>query len=96
MRVNYSNPAFLRSSHSPTNSERKTTAISGEFSGYSSDRSTHSRFEVVTVLHRDDPIWVDVVGGNSNEHLNLARVPRESEMRAKLDPERAAGRVPVE
>ena len=56
----------------------------GEFSGYSSDRSTHSRFEVQAVLHRNNPIWVDVVGGNSNEHLNLARVPRESEMSTKL------------
>jgi 2,5-furandicarboxylate decarboxylase 1 len=56
----------------------------GEFSGYSSDRSTHNRFDVQAILHRSDPIWVDVVGGNSNEHLNLARVPRESEMSTKL------------
>jgi UbiD family decarboxylase len=56
----------------------------GEFTGYSSDRSTHNRFDVQAVLHRDDPLWVDVVGGNSEEHLNLARVPRESEMDARL------------
>jgi len=56
----------------------------GEFSGYSSDRSTHNLIEVETVMHRSDPLWVDVVGGNSNEHLNLARVPRESEMIRKL------------
>ena len=56
----------------------------GEFTGYSSDRSTHNRLEVQAILRRHDPIWVDVVGGNSDEHLNLARVPRESEMRAKL------------
>lgn len=56
----------------------------GEFSGYSSDRSTHNRVDVQAVLHRDDPLWIDVVGGNSDEHLNLGRVPRESEMSAKL------------
>jgi len=56
----------------------------GEFTGYSSDRSTHNRIDVQAVLHRDQPLWVDVVGGNSEEHLNLARVPRESEMDARL------------
>lgn len=56
----------------------------GEFTGYSSDRSTHNRLDVETVMHRDDPIWLDVVGGNSDEHLNLARIPREAEMIAKL------------
>ena len=56
----------------------------GEFSGYSSDRSTHNRLDVQAILHRNDPIWVDVVGGNSNEHLNLGRVPRESELSAKV------------
>jgi 4-hydroxy-3-polyprenylbenzoate decarboxylase len=56
----------------------------GEFTGYSSDRSTHNRLDIETILHRDDPIWLDVVGGNSDEHLNLARIPREAEMIAKL------------
>ncbi len=56
----------------------------GEFTGYSSDRSTHNRLDVDAILHRDDPLWVDVVGGDSDEHLNLGRVPRESEMWAKL------------
>ena len=55
----------------------------GEFSGYSSDRSTHNCFTVQAVLQRDDPLWLDVVGGDSNEHLNLARVPREAEMRRR-------------
>ncbi len=56
----------------------------GEFSGYSSDRSTHNRLDVEAVLHRRDALWVDVVGGNSDEHLNLARVPREAEMIERL------------
>jgi 4-hydroxy-3-polyprenylbenzoate decarboxylase len=56
----------------------------GEFSGYSSDRSTHNRLDVEAVLRRRDGMWVDVVGGNSDEHLNLARVPREAEMIERL------------
>lgn len=56
----------------------------GEFSGYSSDRSTHNVLTVETVLRRNDAVLLDVVGGNSAEHLNLARIPRESEMAEKL------------
>ena len=56
----------------------------GEFTGYSSDRSTNNLFRVDTVMRRSDAILVDVVGGNSAEHLNLGRIPRESEMVEKL------------
>ncbi len=56
----------------------------GEFTGYSSHRSTHNRIDVDALLYRSRPIWVDVVGANSDEHLNLARVPRESEIGNKL------------
>ena len=56
----------------------------GEFSGYSSDRSTRNRIDVCTVMQRCGARWVDVVGGNSHEHLNLGRVPREAEMIARL------------
>ncbi len=56
----------------------------GEFTGYSSNRTTNTLFRVETILRRRDAILVDVVGGNSPEHLNLSRVPRESEMAEKL------------
>jgi 4-hydroxy-3-polyprenylbenzoate decarboxylase len=56
----------------------------GEFTGYSSNRTTNTLFRVETVLRRKDAILIDVVGGNSPEHLNLSRVPRESEMAEKL------------
>jgi 4-hydroxy-3-polyprenylbenzoate decarboxylase len=56
----------------------------GEFTGYSSNRTTNTLFRVDTVLRRKDAILVDVMGGNSPEHLNLSRVPRESEMAEKL------------
>ena len=56
----------------------------GEFSGYSSDRSTRNRIDVCTVMQRNGAVWLDVVGGNSHEHLNLGRIPREAEMIARL------------
>ena len=56
----------------------------GEFTGYSSDRSTNSLFRVEAMSSRRDPILLDIVGGNSAEHLNLGRIPRESEMAEKL------------
>lgn len=56
----------------------------GEFTGYSSDRSTNNVLKVDTILRRKDALLLDVVGGNSAEHLNLARVPRESEMAERL------------
>ena len=56
----------------------------GEFTGYSSDRSTRSLLRVGTLMHRREPWLLDVVGGNSAEHLNLGRTPRESEMVEKL------------
>ena len=56
----------------------------GEFTGYSSNRSTNNLFQVQTVMRRKGAMLIDVLGGNSAEHLNLARIPRESEMAEKL------------
>jgi len=56
----------------------------GEFTGYSSDRSTNNLLRVETIMRRQSPLLVDIVGGNSAEHLNLARIPREAEMVEKL------------
>jgi UbiD family decarboxylase len=56
----------------------------GEFTGYSSDRSTNNLFRVETLIRRKDAMLVSVAGGNSAEHLNLGRVPREAEMVEKL------------
>lgn len=56
----------------------------GEFTGYSSNRSTNNLLQVQTVLHRRKPMLIDVLGGNAAEHLNLARIPRESEMVEKI------------
>ena len=56
----------------------------GEFSGYSSNRSTNNLLHVDAILRRKDALLIDVEGGNTAEHLNLARIPRESEMAEKL------------
>ncbi len=56
----------------------------GEFTGYSSDRSTNTLFRVETLMRRKDAMLVSVAGGNSADHLNLGRVPREAEMVEKL------------
>jgi UbiD family decarboxylase len=56
----------------------------GEFTGYSSNRTTNTLFRVETIMRRKDAMLVDVLGGNSPEHLNLSRVPRESEIAEKL------------
>jgi 4-hydroxy-3-polyprenylbenzoate decarboxylase len=56
----------------------------GEFTGYSSDRSTNNLLRVDSVMRRSDAMLLDVMGGHSHEHLNLARIPRESEMAEKL------------
>jgi 2,5-furandicarboxylate decarboxylase 1 len=56
----------------------------GEFTGYSSDRSTNNVLHVDALLRRHDAWLVDVVGGPYAEHLTLARLPREAEMIEKL------------
>jgi UbiD family decarboxylase len=56
----------------------------GEFTGYSSDRSTNTLFRVETLLRRKDAMLVSVAGGNSADHLNLGRLPREAEMAEKV------------
>ena len=52
----------------------------GEFTGYSSDRSTNNLLRVETIMRRKDAMLISVAGGNSADHLNLGRVPREAEM----------------
>jgi 2,5-furandicarboxylate decarboxylase 1 len=56
----------------------------GEYSGYASARSTNNAIRVETILRRSDPIFLDVVSGHSPDHLNLGRIPRESDMVAKM------------
>lgn len=65
-------------------SQRAEEGPFGEFTGYSSSRSTNNVLRVDSVLQRRDAWLVDIAGGASAEHLNLARLPREAEMVEKL------------
>jgi 2,5-furandicarboxylate decarboxylase 1 len=50
----------------------------GEYTGFSTDRSTQNVLEVTAITMRRDPIFVDLVPGNSREHLNLGRASKEA------------------
>ena len=69
----------------------------GEFTGYSSDRSTNNLLKVETILRRNDAILVDVVGGHSAEHLNLGAHPArigDGREAARALPERHRAALP--
>jgi len=50
----------------------------GEYTGYSTSRSTRNVFEITAICHRQDPYYVSIVAGPSADHLNLMRVAKEA------------------
>lgn len=50
----------------------------GEYTGYSTSRSTNDVFVVKAITHRQAPIFHDIIPGYSAEHLLLSRSPREA------------------
>ncbi len=50
----------------------------GEYTGYVTGRSTHNVLEVTAITLRREAIFVDIVPGNSTEHLSLGRVCKEA------------------
>lgn len=50
----------------------------GEYTGYVTGRSTHNVIEVSAITMRHDAIFVDVIPGNSAEHLILGRAAKEA------------------
>ncbi|MCX6080845.1 MAG: UbiD family decarboxylase [Chloroflexi bacterium] len=50
----------------------------GEYTGYVTGRSTHNVFVVSAITKRSDAVFVDIVPGNSTEHLSLGRVCKEA------------------
>ena len=50
----------------------------GEYTGYVTGRSTHNVLEVTAITMRRAAIFVDIVPGNSTEHLSLGRVCKEA------------------
>jgi UbiD family decarboxylase len=56
----------------------------GEYTGYVTGRSTHNVIEVSAITLRRDAIFVDVVPGNSAEHLILGRAAKEAWVHCRM------------
>ena len=56
----------------------------GEYTGYSTYRSTRNVFRVKAITRREKPIFLDIIPGYSSEHLLLARSPREAHVFHRL------------
>ena len=52
----------------------------GEFTGYSSLRSTQNVFVAHTLYHRKDPLYQSICAGLSCEHNTLLALPREADL----------------
>jgi UbiD family decarboxylase len=56
----------------------------GEYTGYSTYRSTRNVFEVKAITHKRKPIFLDIIPGYSAEHLLLSRSTREAHVFNRL------------
>jgi 2,5-furandicarboxylate decarboxylase 1 len=56
----------------------------GEYTGYSTDRSTQNVFKLQAITHRTRPYFLDVCPGASRDHLFLGRVQKEAEVLRKM------------
>ena len=56
----------------------------GEYTGYSTDRSTRNVFIVKAITHRARPLFHDIIPGYSAEHLLLGRATREAHIFLRL------------
>lgn len=50
----------------------------GEYTGYSTSRSTRNVLEISAICRRKDPYYLSILPGPSAEHLNLMRVAKEA------------------
>lgn len=56
----------------------------GEYTGYSTYRSTRNVFVVKAITRRSQPIFLDIIPGYSMEHLLLGRVAKEAHVYDRL------------
>jgi 2,5-furandicarboxylate decarboxylase 1 len=56
----------------------------GEYTGYSTSRSTRNVFEVKAITHKRKPIFLDIIPGYSSDHLMLSRCTREAHVSHRL------------
>ncbi len=52
----------------------------GEFTGYSTFRSTENVFVAHTLYHRENPLYQSICAGLSAEHNTLLAIPREADL----------------
>ncbi|HBY94210.1 MAG: UbiD family decarboxylase [Ardenticatenaceae bacterium] len=64
--------------------ERGPEGPFGEYTGYASSRSSNNVFQVSAITMRPDPIFVDIVPGNSSEHLLLGHISYEAWVHKRL------------
>jgi 2,5-furandicarboxylate decarboxylase 1 len=50
----------------------------GEYTGYTTGRSTNNAMKVTAITMRNSPIFVDIVPGNSSEHLILGGISKQA------------------
>jgi UbiD family decarboxylase len=63
---------------------RETEGPFGEFTGYSSHRSTKHVFVPHTLYHRENPLYQSICAGLSAEHNTLLALPREADLSEAL------------
>ncbi len=56
----------------------------GEYTGYSTYRSTRNVFVVKAITRRTKPLFLDIIPGYSSEHLLLGRVAKEAHVFERL------------
>ncbi|MCC6147878.1 MAG: UbiD family decarboxylase [Anaerolineaceae bacterium] len=56
----------------------------GEYTGYTTGRSTQNIFTVTAITHRRNPLFLDICPGAARDHLFLSRVQREAEALQRL------------
>ena len=56
----------------------------GEYTGYSTYRSTRNVFVVKAITRRAEPIFLDIVPGMTNDHLLLGRSAKEAHVYGRL------------
>ncbi len=56
----------------------------GEYTGYSTSRSTQNVFVVKAITRRKQPVFLDLIPGYSTEHLLLGRVAKEAHVFERL------------
>lgn len=56
----------------------------GEYTGYSTYRSTRNVFVIKAITRREKPIFLDVIPGYSTEHLLLGRAAKEAHVFERL------------